>query len=309
MQGILRKQVNRKFLGAFTSLVLGAFAVSGCSFNISTAALENAKMCTAVAEGKPCESDTTKFEKNTPKLFVTADLKFAPAGTKVKAAWKYLEGEAGKATDIDSVTFETKSDTTFVISSLSAPNNGWLAGTYEVVLSLDTNNSQPIRKQFTVAGANTNSSSNPNNNPTNSNNPSTSNTSTSSNSPTNSNPASVNATFENIKMCDAPTNDQCPGDNPNFKTDTPKIFVTTTFTPLTVGSKLKFSWRLLEGSVGKEIDIDTATFEITDPKTNVAFSSLTIPNKGWPTGTYEVVLSVDDNPNIQPVRKQFAIAP
>jgi hypothetical protein len=296
MQETIRKQINSKFLGVFTSLILGGLATSGCSFNISTATLENAKMCTTVADNKPCESDTTQFEKNTPKLFVTADLKFAPSSTKVKADWKYIEGEAGKATDIDSVTFETKPDTSFVVSSLSAPNNEWPAGTYEVVLSLDTNNSQPIRKQFTVVGTNSNS-------PSNSNNPS------SSNNPTNSSPAPTTTSFENVKMCDAPTNDECSSDNPNFKADTPKIFVTTAFNPLPVGSKLQFNWRLLEGSAGKEIDISTATFEITDPKINVAFSSLSIPNKGWPTGTYEVVLSVADNPGIQPVRKQFAIAP
>jgi hypothetical protein len=142
---------NNRFLKIFAPFALSTFAATACSFNISTATLENIKMCGEVADNQPCASDITKFEKTAPKLFVTSDLKFAPSGTKVKIDWKYLGGEAGKATDIDSVTLETKSDTTLVTSSLTAPNTGWPGGSYEVVLSLDTNHSQPIRKQFSIA--------------------------------------------------------------------------------------------------------------------------------------------------------------
>jgi hypothetical protein len=144
---------NNKYLKIFVPFALSTFAATACSFNISTAALENVKMCGEVADNQPCASDITKFEKTAPKLFVTADLKFAPEGSKVKIDWKYLGGEAGKATDIDSVTLETKSNTTLVTSSLTATNAGWPSGNYEVVLSLNTDNSQPIRKQFSIATA------------------------------------------------------------------------------------------------------------------------------------------------------------
>jgi hypothetical protein len=110
-------------------------------------------MCGKVTADKECASDTNTFDNNTPKLFATADLNNAPEGTKVKIDWKYLGGEAGTAADIDSVNLETNSNMTTITSHLSAPSKGLPAGKYEVVMSLDTDNSKPIRKQFSIASA------------------------------------------------------------------------------------------------------------------------------------------------------------
>ena len=149
---MLNNLINKnKSVNIFVLFVLSVFTTTACSFNLSTATLENIKMCVEISENKPCANDTSKFEKNTPKIFVTSDLKYAPEGTKVKIDWKYLGGDTVKATDIDSITLETKSDTTFVFSSLSAPTNGWPDGNYEVVLSLNTDNSKPISKQFSIS--------------------------------------------------------------------------------------------------------------------------------------------------------------
>jgi hypothetical protein len=71
-------------LSIFTPFVLSAFATTACSFNISTATLENPKMCSEVAEGQQCVNDTTTFEKNASQIFVASGLKFAPSGTKLK---------------------------------------------------------------------------------------------------------------------------------------------------------------------------------------------------------------------------------
>lgn len=142
---------SSKFVKYFGLIVLSAFATTACSFNVSTATLEDVKTCTEVPENQPCASDTSQFEKTTPKIFVTSNLKYAPEGTKIKIDWKYLGGGSVKATDIDSITLETKSDTKFVYSSLTAPTNGWPDGNYEVVLSINTDNSKPIHKQFSVS--------------------------------------------------------------------------------------------------------------------------------------------------------------
>ncbi|MFO0193698.1 MAG: hypothetical protein ACK53P_06630 [Pseudanabaena sp.] len=145
------KNNSNKFAKYFGLIVLSAFATTACSFNVSTATLEDVKTCTEVPENRTCASDISQFENNTQKIFVTSNIKYAPEGTKIKFDWKYLGSDTVKATDIDSVTVETKSDTTFVLSSLTAPTNGWPDGNYEIVLSINTDNSKPIRKQFSIS--------------------------------------------------------------------------------------------------------------------------------------------------------------
>lgn len=142
---------NSKLLAVLGLSLATGLTATACSFNVSTANLANVKMCSEVASGGQCSSDTVKFDRGTGKLFVTADLKNAPEGTKVKVDWKYLGGEAGKPTNIDSVTLETKSDTSFISSDLTSNNKAFPAGKYEVVVALETDNSKPIRKEFAIA--------------------------------------------------------------------------------------------------------------------------------------------------------------
>lgn len=145
-------QANRvKIVEILALSITTSLMIAGCSYSISSAKIENLKTCGQVTADKQCTSDTSAFDKKTPKLFATADLNYAPEGTKVKIDWKYLGGEAGAATDIDTVNLETKSNMTTITSHVSAPDKGLPAGQYEVVMSLDTDNSKPIRKQFSIA--------------------------------------------------------------------------------------------------------------------------------------------------------------
>jgi hypothetical protein len=135
----------------FGLFVLSTLAATACSFNVSTATLENIKMCVEKPENQTCASDTAQFDTAIPKIFATADLKFAPEGTKVKIDWKYLGGDTAKATDIASIDLVTESDTNLVSSNLNAPSNGFPEGNYEVVISLGTDNSKPISKKFSIS--------------------------------------------------------------------------------------------------------------------------------------------------------------
>ena len=144
-------KTNKGSVRIFGLFVLSTLAATACSFNVSTATLENIKMCVERPENQTCASDTAQFNTTTPKIFATADLKYAPEGTKVKIDWKYLGGDTVKATDIASVDLVTKSDTNIVFSNLNAPPNGLPEGNYEVVISLGTDNSKPISKQFSVS--------------------------------------------------------------------------------------------------------------------------------------------------------------
>jgi hypothetical protein len=134
------------FLGL---LAIGSLALAGCSFSISSAAIENLKTCSEQVKGKECASDISSFTKATPKLFATADLKNAPEGTKVKVDWKYLSGEAGAAKMIDSVNLVTESNMTLITSNLESTKE-WPTGNYEVVFTLGTDNSKPLTKQFSI---------------------------------------------------------------------------------------------------------------------------------------------------------------
>lgn len=145
-------KVGRIATLAALSIASGSTLVA-CNFSVSTAALDNVKLCREILKGEQCTSDTTQFAKNTSQLFATADLKYAPEGTKVKVDWKYLGGEAGQATPIDSVSLETKDNMSVITSSLPTPKNGWPTGEYEVVFSLGTDNSTPIHKKFSVVSS------------------------------------------------------------------------------------------------------------------------------------------------------------
>ena len=145
-------KTNKGSVRIFGLFVLSTLAATACSFKVSTATLENIKMCEKLEnKNQTCASDTAQFDTTTPQIFATADLKYAPEGTKVKIDWKYLGGDTVKATDIASVDLVTKSDTNIVFSNLNAPPNGFPEGNYEVVISLGTDNSKPISKQFSVS--------------------------------------------------------------------------------------------------------------------------------------------------------------
>ncbi|MBW4600816.1 MAG: hypothetical protein KME29_14750 [Calothrix sp. FI2-JRJ7] len=144
-------QHNSKFLKILTlSLLVGGISTA-CNFKISTANLDNVKICSELANDKKCTSDTAEFNGNTSKIFVTADLNYAPEGTKVKINWNYLGGKAGAGATIDTLNLETKDNANNITSHLTANKRGFPAGKYEVVMTLDTDNSKPIRKEFTVA--------------------------------------------------------------------------------------------------------------------------------------------------------------
>ena len=144
-------RTSKRSLRIFVLSILSTFAATACNFSFSTATLENIKMCVEKPENQTCASDTAQFNTTTPKILATADLKYTPEGTKVKIVWKELGNDTAKATDLVSLDVETKSDTTFVSSSLTAPSNGWTEGNYEVVISLGTDNSKPISKKFSIS--------------------------------------------------------------------------------------------------------------------------------------------------------------
>ncbi len=119
--------------------------ISNC--NISTANISDIKVCDNIHELQ-CPSDNPVFSCSTPVIYVSCILKNAPAGTPVKFALYYVpQGDEA----IAEITIESKpGSTNEIYSEFSAPDIGWHAGAYKVVLSVDTDNSEPISKTFKV---------------------------------------------------------------------------------------------------------------------------------------------------------------
>lgn len=128
-------------------LLIAAFAVAVSAASCSTANITDVKMCDE-AKDSQCPEDTPTFTPETEEIIITSKLNNAPEGTKVSFQWRYKE-DGG--VDIDKVELESKDVATNTLqSSLSKPDAGWPAGDYEVIISLDTDNSEPIHKEFSV---------------------------------------------------------------------------------------------------------------------------------------------------------------
>lgn len=129
-------------------VVAFAMTVAACEAqcSVSTARLSDETMASAVDDQtKMPVTAATSFAPDTPMIYATAKLSNAPDGTRVKAAFYYLEGGEELIAE-DEVT---AGGTRHVSFSLSRPDNGWPSGKYETRLFL--NGEEARRLPFTVA--------------------------------------------------------------------------------------------------------------------------------------------------------------
>lgn len=121
--------------------LLGAFVYLLPACNVSTAGLSDVKLCTEKNSSGVCDADASSFGASSQVIYCSAVLKNAPAGTKVTFEWKHDGQSMGKA-DV-----ETASGT---VSSNFTTNGAVEPGKYSVTVSLNTDNSKPITKDFTI---------------------------------------------------------------------------------------------------------------------------------------------------------------
>lgn len=130
------------------TLVAGMAAVmSACEAqcSVSTAGLSEAAMATGVdPETKAPTQVVTSFSPEAELVYATVKLSSAPADTKVKVTFHYLEGDGQDITDAE-VTAE---GTRHVMFSLTRPTNGWPAGKYETRFYL--NGEEKMRVPFSI---------------------------------------------------------------------------------------------------------------------------------------------------------------
>lgn len=137
--------MKKSMILAFASIGI-AFVMHSC--NVSTARITDVMVCESVTDNL-CPADQPVFSSDAPDIYCSTVVKNAPGGTPVTFSWFY-QGESRVA--IDAVTLETpEGGTSFNLqSSLSRPTNGWPIGMYEVVISLGTDNTEPVVKTFVV---------------------------------------------------------------------------------------------------------------------------------------------------------------
>ncbi|MBU1274047.1 MAG: hypothetical protein KJ720_01600 [Proteobacteria bacterium] len=130
-------------------LLLAALAgLAACegSFSCSTASLSDPKIATAV---DPKTMAPTQVVSQVPPtsgpIYATAKVSSAPAGTKVKAVFYYLEGQRRQIAE-DQVELK---EGAYVSFKLSPPAKGWPLGKYEVEFFLDGEQAQ--KAEFSVA--------------------------------------------------------------------------------------------------------------------------------------------------------------
>ena len=130
-------------------VVLTGLFMAGCS--ATTANLSDVRVCDKL-EGDACGSDMATLGTTAGVFYVTANLNNAPSGTKIDISWKYLGGEAGQAQDIDSVSMVSDENSNTVQSSLerSPSVDAWPRGNYEVALTINADNVEPVTKDFSV---------------------------------------------------------------------------------------------------------------------------------------------------------------
>jgi len=137
---------RNRILGMFVL----AIGLAGCEAEcaVSTAGLSDAAMATAInEETKAPTTAASTFAPETPAIFATVKLSNAPADTRVKATFHYLEGGDRQITEDEVKAGGTR----YVSFTLSPPDNGWPAGQYETRFEL--NGKEAMRLPFNVVPA------------------------------------------------------------------------------------------------------------------------------------------------------------
>lgn len=132
------------------SLLSIVLVLAGCEadFHLTIAKLSDPAMSTAVdANSQAPLEKATIFSADVKKLYATVQVKNAPADTKVRAVFSYLEGKRLQIAE-DTIAAEGSRYLSF---SLNPPESGWPVGRYEVEFYL--NNEMKEKTGFSVVPA------------------------------------------------------------------------------------------------------------------------------------------------------------
>ncbi|NET53436.1 MAG: hypothetical protein F6K09_33700 [Merismopedia sp. SIO2A8] len=109
---------------------------------------------------------------------------------------------------------------------------------------------------------------------------------------TNCSSTATNEAIQDIFIC--PYNEvyRCDGHTREFLDPPSIVMINADIADITDGSTITVEWNYGGGEF-EAMDIQTTTFEKSNADVISMYAILTQPDGGWPTGTYEVVLSTD----------------
>lgn len=104
------------------------------------------------ASDNACKTDVNRFKADTKAIAFGIDVKRAQDGSKLKLVWKYLSAPDGKELVISTSTQQFDQKTGQVKYTLNS-QSALPPGKYELLVALEAQNAEPIRREFTVQKA------------------------------------------------------------------------------------------------------------------------------------------------------------
>lgn len=130
-------------------LLGGIFVSGGCRFKVTPdTTISDIKVCNSLT-GNLCNQDNLVFSITTQTIYASCILKNSPAKTRVKFTWIY-HGETKVIMDSAVLNTGGTQGSIEIYSTLTQPINGWSKGTYEVLVQIETDASNPLIKQFSI---------------------------------------------------------------------------------------------------------------------------------------------------------------
>lgn len=133
----------------FISIITLALIVSSCEYSITTAQIENSRMCSSLT-GELCGANRSVFSTDEELIFISCNLNNAPDNTIVTFSWKYIGEVDTIIIDEVSVNSSEIGVNLNLSSNLSRPYNGWPKGNYEVEIIIEDSQRDPVLHKFEV---------------------------------------------------------------------------------------------------------------------------------------------------------------
>ena len=226
-------------------------------FGVSLAALAS-----EVDEDWKPVKQTDTFTPDTAEILASVQLRSPKDGTAVTAEW-YMEDADDGDFLIDSYTQPLSEEDDIILFSLSRPNAGWPTGSYRVDLVSD-DGSVLKSLPFTIEDGTGMSST--------------------------TQPEAQGLQVTGAVAATGVDSDFLPtGIRSDFVTTTPEIFIFVDLTGVDADSTLTSEWNWLDDN----LQFGEYTLDIMTGEESVYFS-MTMPDAGWPTGSYEVDLVAAD---------------
>lgn len=139
---------NKRLFLMIVAAALAVFAV-GCSFNFSSAKIEDAIMTNSIDDNGMPGDQVVSYTADAPMLYASAKLHNAPDNTKIRVVWSYLTGDQL----IDEITLDSGDIADRYIYSSFAPSDLLPEGNYQVAFYVEDREEPDATVMFVVVPA------------------------------------------------------------------------------------------------------------------------------------------------------------